>query len=325
MKKLCSFFLLFVCVSCFAEVPQWIKNPEKVFPTSKYIRAIGEGTSIKAAQNAALTNISLFFDTKIEVLTVAVEKMKQNEQEQFSSSQDFEQVTNISSAAEFFGIKYTEPYYDKKSDKYSVLCYIDKEEASKVYKSRIDTLMQTINSYRDYSKKESEIFLKASYLAKSKKISDLVQHYINLEAIMFPSETQKYQNELKIISELPTELDSLKKQMMFSIKMNQNEKKFDPISTCIAGILESKGYSNSVSNSEYKIFVDISCIEENYEAGPFVRASADIFIVNKNEKSVYSYSKTFPRIGSTTMEKAYTRAITKIRQDLEENFLVELE
>lgn len=325
MKKVCFFMLLFASSVCFAEVPQWVKTPEKTYPTSKYIRAIGEGTSIKSAQNAALADISLFFNTQIEVITVAIEKMKQENKEQFSSSQSYEQTANISSTAEFFGVKFTDAYYDKKHDKYSVLGYIDKDEAAQVYKSHISSLMQTVNSYRESAKKEKEPFLQVSSLAKAKKASDLAQQYINIETIIFPADTQKFQKELIIISLIPSELDELKKQMTFSITMNQGEKKFSPIFSCVAGILESKGCSYSEVESKYKIIIDLSCIEENYEAGPFVRASTEVLIENADGNGVYSYSKAFPRTGSTTMEKAYTRAVTKIKQDFEENLLTEFE
>ena len=105
--------------------------------------------------------------------------------------------------------------------------------------------------------------------------------------------------------------------------MNQQEQKYDPLFSCVAGVLEAIGCSYSLEDSKYKIIIDVSCIEEEYEAGPFVRASADVIIVNNNGNGVYSYSKAFPRTGSTTMEQAYTRAITKIKQDFEENFLAE--
>lgn len=343
LKKVNFFLLLFVSAACFAEVPQWIKNPEKIYPTSKYIRAIGEGTSIKSAQTSAIADIALFFNTKIDVITTAVEEMKeisssgsgekdnknkksgnnQGEQTQFFSSKSLQQITNISSTAEFFGVKFTDAYYDKKSDKYSVLGYIDKNEASQVYISRIDALMQTVNSYRVYVEQESEPFLCASALANAIKFSDLAQHYIDIETIIFPAEKEKFQNDLNVIAQLPVELAAVKKQMTFSIIMNQNEKRFDPLFSCVSGVLESKGCSYSVSDSEYQIIIDVSCIEENYESGPFVRSSIDVLILNNFGNGVYSYSKAFPRIGSTTMEQAYTRTITKIRQDLEENLLAE--
>ena len=105
--------------------------------------------------------------------------------------------------------------------------------------------------------------------------------------------------------------------------MNQKDKRYDPIFSTVASILERDGYAYSLKDSNYKIIIDVSALEETYETGPFVRASLDILIVNNAGNGVYTYSKAYARTGSKTWEQAYTRAVSKIKQDLEENFLSE--
>ena len=41
-------------VLCFAAAPAWKLNLEKQFPSEKYVRAIGEGTTESAAKKSAL-------------------------------------------------------------------------------------------------------------------------------------------------------------------------------------------------------------------------------------------------------------------------------
>ncbi|MCR4953089.1 MAG: hypothetical protein K6A43_03345 [Treponema sp.] len=319
------FCFLFISSFLFAEVPLWLKQPEKLYPSNQYIKAIGEATSVKSAQSAALETISLYFDTKTEIVTVAVEQIKSlktNQNEKLSRNQSLEKITNITSNAEFFCVNFTEPFYDKKTDKYSVLAYIEKAEAAKIYTNRIQILMEIVQSYRNFANNETEIFLSSEALKKANALCSIISQYITNETIIVGADKTKFKKELETIAAVYSDFASIKKQMTFSIKLNQEEKKFDSLFSTVASVLEKEGYSYSLVDSEYKIIIDISCIEENYETGPFVRASLDVFILNREGKGVYTYSKAYPRFGSTTMEKAYTRTITKVKQDLEENFLV---
>ncbi len=327
MKRLFVLIIALASAFCFADdVPSWLKKPEKEFPTKEYIRATGSGNSEKAAQNAAISQISLYFDTKTDVLTLAVKQSGEiiaGDKSFFASSQSFQQLTQITSNAEFFCVKFTDSWYDKKSDKFTVLAYINKKEAAQIYTARITALMEAVNAYRDYAKSEKEPFLAVTALHKAKVVSNLCEKYIHNETIIVPSDTEKWQGALKTISLIPAEHNALKKNVTFSIHLNQKDKRFDPIFSTVASILERYGYAYSVKDSNYKIILDISCIEESYEKGEFVRPSVDVLIVNNAGTGVYSYSKALPRTGSKTMDLAYSRAVTKIKQDLEENFLAE--
>lgn len=323
------FFLIVVLISVsllFADVPEWLKKPEKEYPTSKFIRTVGEGANLKLAQDSAVSAISLYFDTKTEVLSTAVKEMSailSDGKEVFNASRSIQQIMQITSNAEFFCVKFTDAYYDKKSDKFSVLAYINKKDASQIYTARIAALMDSVNVYREYAKKEKEPFLAVQALRKAEVLGKLAESYIHNENIIVPADTSKFQNDLKIISLLPAQRNALKNEITFSISINQKEKRYDPLFSTVASILEKYGYAYSVANPAYNIILDISCIEETYDAGEFVRPSVDILILNKEGNGVYTYSKSFPRIGSKSTEQAYTRAVTKIKQDLEENFLAE--
>ena len=327
MKRFCFAALAAFCWACFAEAfPAWLTKPEKDFPAKQYIRAVGEGSSVKAAQNSALAEISLYFNTKVDVVNVAVSSasaVAKDGAETYSSSKSFKQIANVSSSSEFFCVSFTDPFYDKKADKYSVLAYINKAEASEVYKNRISSLMESINLYSESAAKEKEVFLAAAALSKAVVMGNLCEKYIHTETLMVPSESESYKADLKKIATARSERDSLKKRMTFFIDMVQKDKVFAPVYSKLSSLMEKRGYALSLSGASYTLRVDLSCAEENYDAGPFVRPSVDIAVLNAGGSGVYSYSKAFPRIGSKTMEQAYTRAVSKINQDLDENFLAE--
>ncbi|MBQ6780530.1 MAG: LPP20 family lipoprotein [Treponema sp.] len=73
MKKLfISLILLLLHFAlCFSMAPNWLVNPEKEFPTEKYIRAAGEGNSETSAKQAALAELSSHFSATIKSKTYA--------------------------------------------------------------------------------------------------------------------------------------------------------------------------------------------------------------------------------------------------------------
>lgn len=327
MRKFFLIIILIFSASCFAEsVPDWLKSPEKAFPTKEYIRAIGDGSSENVAKNAAIAQIALLFESKVEVINLALKQSSQiitEDKVSNSTNANLTQFAKISSTAEFFCLNFTEPYYNKKNNNFTILAYIKKSEVCNIYKTRIEALLTSILAYKNYASGETEIFRSAQALQNATVLGNLCERYINTFSIIKPDVAKKYEDDLKMISGLASERANLKKHMTFSIQLLQEEVVYKQISSCIAKILEKQGYSYSLSNAKYNITVDIVCTEESYDAGQFVRPSLDILIVNTDGEGVYSYSKPFQRIGGKTMDQAYVRAVSKIKQDLEENFLAE--
>lgn len=324
---LAAFILLrFPCFS--ADVPSWVKKPEKEFPSSVFIRALGEGDSAKAAQSAAIAEISLFFDTKTEVVTEAVKGIQLvsgNGGLEKRNSQSIAQVAEISSCAEFFGAQFTDSYFDKKKKKHFVLAYLNRNDAALLYKSRISALMGAVASYRAEAFSCGEPFVAERALSKAVVLAPAAERYIHAETTIIPADTKTYAESLGILSSLPAECSAMKKNVSFSVSVSgDGAEKFPSISTVVSSVAAKKGYVSSASGSAlYDIVVEVSASEENFEIGPFVRPSLDISIRNKSGAGVYSYSKQFPRVGAKTLDMAYTRAFVKIKQDVEENFLSE--
>ncbi|MGN0729980.1 hypothetical protein [Treponema sp.] len=326
-------FLLFLHISIFflfsvsaKNIPDWLKNPEKEFPEEKFIYATGKGNSEKSAQNSALANISLYFDVKTDIVMRSVKELGdfQSDREIHSvDSESYFQINNISSSADFFLVKFTESYYDKKTDTFSILAYINRTEAAQIYSMRIEGLLNSIRELKSSAKTESEPFFAAETLRKAEELGKIAENYIKCETTIIPDNLIKYKPELKMISEIARERTELKKSLTFSINMNTSEKKYSPVFTTVASVLEKNGYSYSLENSKYKILINISGTEESYKAGEFVRLSIDVLILNDSGNGVYTYSKAFGRTGGKTLEQAYILAINNIKNDLEENFLSE--
>ncbi len=326
MRKIFLFINLLVLFVglCFAGEPTWLKKPEKEYPKSKFLMAIGVAQTPKQAQDDALQEISLFLNAKIEVATTVLKESKSfidGDKTLFADKVSIHQISNISSNADLFCVNFTESYYDKKKKNYSVLAYINKQDAVTVYHQRILSLIDSVDSYKKYADTENEPFLAAGALQKARILSELAKTYIQTIGTIFPGEDSKYSEQLSVIKKVQEDLESYKNIMIFDFAFP--DEKLRSISDKLASILEENGYRCSQKNASYKVCLNYDFIEENYDAGPFVRPNGQIEIKNADGKSVYSYSKAYGRFGGKTLDQAYTRGIFKIKEDLEENFLKE--
>ncbi len=328
LKILCAVLFIarvFPNASC-ETVPRWLTHTNSEFPDTLYVRAVGTGTNEKAARNDALSSISFYFDTKTDVVTSCIKELGEIEKDGVVKSMDTEiyrQSVNVSSAADFFCVTFTETYYDKAGDKFSCLAYINKSEAVSIYASRVSYFLDSISVYKKIAAAEKELFYKAGILHKEAVLAKLCEQYIRNIITLSPKDAEKYKDSLTELSFIQEEQSQLKKDMTFEILMTQDEKKYDAIFTTVAKVLEEQGFVYSVKESSYRIIVSLSFTEEEYSAGPFVRPSIEIITVNDEGKSVYSYSKAYPRTGAKTMDAAYTRALFKIQKDIEANLFLE--
>lgn len=310
------------CDTC----PAWLLNTEGEFPENEYVRAVGSGTNEKACRDDAISAISLYFDTKTDVVSSYVSEMSEiarDGKNQSSDSETFKKDVKISSASEFFCTSFTQSYYDKKEDKYYCLAYINKRDAAAIYASRISFLIESISSYQKLALGEMEPFVLVSVFHKETVLANLAVQYIKNLVTLYPDESSRYKETLSKLSCIPNDFAATKKNMTFSIFMVQEEKIYDPIFTSCSKVLENTGFVYSIKDASYKVVISVSCIEESYDAGPFIRPSVEVVVLNSEGEGVYSYSKAYPRTGAKTMDKAYTRALFKIQKDFEENLFLE--
>ena len=310
-----------------ALAPSWVADKNKDYPSSKYISAVGEGGTEKKAQAAAVAQVSQLFDTKTDVVTTAAKRFQSVQvagSMKTVGSQSLEQITAISSQAEFFGLRYAPAWYNEKRDTYVVLAYIDKQEAAATYKGYIRTLLDAVYAYREAAQKDAEPFNSVLYMQKAESLSVLASQYIRTLGIIEPAAADGYKADTEVLNRLGLENDAYKKQSLFSVRTGgKSAEKFGSLSSAVTAVLEKRGFTCKESGARYTVVADISAEELTYEVGPFVKPSLKITVQNAAGTSLYSYAQAYSRAGGNTTETAYNAAATKIKKDLEANFLPE--
>jgi hypothetical protein len=305
--------------------PSWYLDKELQYPSSRFIAATGEGATQAAAEAAAVAGVSLFFNTRTAVRN---ETIREFNEAVLNNTTDFSQKTYITESAvirseeEFLGIRFATPYQDQSRRTWTALAYIDKREAVQIYDSKITANMISINALVEDANRETESLYVCGLLFRGLRIADISEEYIKTAAVVDPQSTGKYAQYITQIQNLRSSYRAKRDGLTFTVTANAADET-GRIERKLQELLEDSGYIITARNSQYAVSIRLTMTEENLEAGIFVRSGIAIR-VERDGKSLFSYSKSYQRYGHLTRDGAYNRAFMAIEEDLEENFVTKL-
>jgi len=180
-------------------MPDWVNNPQALYPEQQYIVGVGSGDTRKAAEYDAAGNIARVFKSKIKVDQTLVENYLES-QNQLSASSQMLKRTSVNSEQNLKNIKIARAYFSSKQGVYYVLAYLNRAETAVFYRQDIQQNNKKIRQYftdaqQDKNKLHRYAFLKKALMLK--KINQLLnqQYQILTFGKQIPAEVSK--NELE--------------------------------------------------------------------------------------------------------------------------------
>ena len=181
--SLCLFLILLSgCGTLINSEPDWVKNPQSIYPDNKFLVSIGEGDTRQGAENAAAANLSRIFESRIhsdERLTDSVTETQDN----FSRTTDLQTDISVLSSQTLLNIQHAEAWTDKTGRCHAV-AYLNRRETAAIYRPKIE----------EYNRQISAL------LADAHAETDLLRRYALLRsALIAAQENEQLLNQLKII------------------------------------------------------------------------------------------------------------------------------
>jgi len=330
MKKNITFYLYFFIFSgvLFPQnsIPSWYIDTELEYPRSRFIVAVGEGKNRADAENAALAAISLFFNTQTYIRNEVIRNFNEavtNNTTDFSKKTYITESAVVRSEQEFLGVRFASPFLVQKQQIWAALAYIDRAEASGTYESKIKVNMASINNMAADSSNESEPLYACGLLFRAVKIAGITEEYIKTAAVIDPSSTSKYSAFITQIQNIRSRYRTNRDRLTFNVNVNSTDST-GKIERKLQELLEANGCIVSARNPQYTVSVRLNMSEEYTESGIIFIHSGISARVEGKDKTLFSYSKNYPRYGHGNLNGAYNRAFTAIEQDLEANFTTQL-
>jgi hypothetical protein len=333
MDRKALFLPLFLSLGCslltplYAQnrAPDWYTDKELRYPSSRYIAAVGEGKSRADAESAALAGVSLFFNTKTEVRNQAIREFNEavtNNTTDFSKKTYISESAVISSDQEFLGVHFADSFMIPQRQTWAALAYIDRREAAQIYESKISTNMAAINALTEDANRETEALYSCGLLFRALKLADLTEEYIKTAAAVDSQSAQKYAPYGTQIQALRSAYRVKRDGLTFAVRASAADET-GRVERKLQELLEDNGYIITARNPQYSVSLQLTTSEEIYDRGIFIRSGIAIRL-ERNGKSLFSYSKNYDREGHKTLDGAYNRAFMAIEKDLEENFMAKL-
>jgi LPP20 lipoprotein len=298
--------------------PEWINNPEKSYPNSQYMTAVGTGDSRKEAENLAASNLSKIFQSQIkseETINARYQELMKSNQSSLESQTNINKNISVSSEQTLFNVRYPESYTDNLGRVY-VLGVIEREPTAMIYKSkmndnnsRIAVFVKRYRETKDPIKKYADI---GAALVTAKVNETLRQQ---LDIIMPGMSVQPdTANSLERITELCSDAQ---KGIPFAIDISGAEK--DNMTGFIGDMLSGLGFPVAekgiltIKGSESVERITLNSDQK------FVRWSYQFSVLDQSQTVILSISAN-GREGHITYEEAVARALRTMRDRIKTDF-----
>jgi hypothetical protein len=170
------------CKTFMGSTPKWVNNPKVIYPEARYLVAVGEGDTRRAAENAAAANLARIFEAHIESDERLIDQTRETDKS-LERITDFTTDINILSAQTLYNIQHAEAWKDS-TGRYHAVAYLERNETARIYRDKISEQSATIQ------------FL----LAQTGQTDDLLKKYATLRAVArHTAENQILLRQLKVI------------------------------------------------------------------------------------------------------------------------------
>lgn len=311
-----------VPLSAQTAAPSWLTDKELEYPSRRFIAATAEGRTRAEAESLAVAQISLFFNTSTEVRNEAIREFNQavsNNTTDFSKKTYITENAVIKSEEEFLGVRFANPWLDQKRGVWSALAYINRDEAARIYDSKIAANMAAVSALYDDAARESEALYAAGLLHRAAGFCDITEEYIKIAALVNAA-AGKYAADTAKIQLVRSAYRAQRDSLTFNVVV-QSPEASGRLERKINSLLEENGCITVSSGGMYTVSAKLTGEEETNKVGNFVTPGL-ILRVEHAGKALFSYSKSYDRFSHrTSMSTAWTRALYDIEADMEANFI----
>ncbi len=195
--------ILLIAASCatFAadtKPPKWLLELGSVYPDAKYLAAIGSGDTRRGAESDAAGSLSMVFNSKVTLDSEAQQRYYSiTSQNKTLSEKEMAVVQNvgIQSSTDFMGLKFSDPYTDKKG-KVSIVAYLEREPTAALYKNIINKDLKLIDALKAKSAKETGVMAKYAYLDSAVQVSANSDRMLEQLRIIHPMSAKMLETEV---------------------------------------------------------------------------------------------------------------------------------
>lgn len=321
-----AFVLLAMAALAFAKkakaVPAWVLDLQGEFPAKLYIAQTARAGKAKAAQAAAVEELSRYISAQVESnletsLSIFSDGNSAVENESVSHT------VRIVSNTKLFALRTTSPYYDKKSGEWICAAYIKRDEAFAAYKPRVEQAKSEFYEFLNKAKNSHPLEGLAYFKCAEEKGASFLEA-LELVAIISPKEHAAYSMDRTAVAQVPV----LARQARLSctIKVNVVGDYEGAVKNALLKSFEGLGFTVAETGFYAARAVVEQNLRGNESEGFELYPAVEVFIAQggAKESAVFSariQEKTFAWTKTRALQTALSKLSRKIEEELSSQFL----
>lgn len=306
-----------------SQIPNWIDNPNSVYPDSKWLTAVGSGTSNQDAQNKALGNLARIFESNITVdqtlmtsYSDVVSSVDPNKD--WKKTQELLSSTQISADQSLINTRILETYSSAEGTTYA-LAGIERRPTGMMYSQEItsnEMLMAELNRSKNGTQdplKKLGFLKQASILAEVNSQLASRRKVIMNNAIGDPLGAEERQN-------INAEIIDLKSQVV--IRMTPAPGMDADILTAIQNAFQAEGFSIGKENAilEAKPTFETTKMTMGREDAEFAKWTVKVDVTDLRNGNKLESFIVEDRDGAINFDEAIIRSKIQARKVIKAEF-----
>jgi hypothetical protein len=305
--------------------PLWFLDQNTAYPPGAYIAATGGGRTRAAAEDQAVANLSMYFNTNVDArneMLVEYNETVINGRADFREKTSAVQAAVISSQTEFLGVQFAPVYRDGEGNHHA-LAYIDRAAVIGVYDAKIQFNLSLINDLLNAAEKGNHPLPALGKLKRARSVSRINEEYLTMISVINPRAAGQYTDPVQgAARRIENLMASYRPRLSARVVCGRE---YARIGRKLGELLQGQGFTITERNPAYVCTVTVDTSEEITPAYKFVRPAVAVDITLDTDKSVlFSYNRSLSRAGWNSLEGAYNRAYLDIEKDLSDHFAKEL-
>jgi len=322
-------FLIFILSGCASSasstktnnLPEWVENPDALYPKKLYLTAVSSGSSLDEAKQRSIASLSSIFSVNVKldrrILEAYSEEKKKDQEMDWEHSVNLVNRSVLTSENQLINVRTGKTYFDEKTATFYVLSIISKAETEMLYLEEIQKNDKSlVRFYQEAGDAENKI-AKLIYLKKCMeiiKIGEALRSIHQILSLMGDTPPLPVPKE-----DILVELQGLKNTIVAKIETYGSEK--EKLSSYLREVVNQIGMSTGEQNPDIIIKgnLDITPLEFPRE-GEFVRWELTIDVTNAITGNTMNTYTASAREGHVSRESVKGRALDKVKEELNNNF-----
>ncbi|MDX1617577.1 MAG: LPP20 family lipoprotein [Balneolaceae bacterium] len=328
--------LLMIFCSCSAprpvqsssqSLPSWVDNPSNAYDDSRYLMAVGSGSTLREAHEDALSSLSRIFQAEIDASQELIDEFVETSRDDQFSSERTTQLLNVSRIGTNQELMNTEILQSEvvSNGTYYALAGMNRMESARIYNQEISNNDLKINEYETNASNESDLLQKLILLKKALVLAQVNENLSRQRNIILGGSSDRELNT-QTLNRLQEKFRAVQRQVPVSI---QGGSASETIVAAIERVFQDTGFTVAESDGntgsgrpvlEVNVEYHTQRAELNRENAEFVKWELIIDIVNTMNNEAFRTFLTEGRDGALSYEDALKRADFTAREKIQNQF-----